>query len=271
MIDYIKYTINGKTYSITNKGDNVWEADPKSPSVIGNYNLIFEVSEDGAVSFIDSSNPQYEVYLKLIENIQKTYNIKEYLPYYYSDIEEFNILCEIENEELDNIRHEVDKLKSDRFISTYPPDMLEEVERFFGIKSIGSISQRKRYLKSLFQTGVKLNKSMIEGVVKSITGSDCITVFFGADELNNPEPGTGIIRVQVLSPDTTTDYRYEDIHRSLQLLVPAHLKLMVVKYFATWQDIKNDFDTWESVASLLSTWNDVKSYVSPALEGHTSN
>jgi hypothetical protein len=80
--------------------------------------------------------------------------------------------------------------------------------------------------------------------------------------MDNPEPGHGFLRIQVLSPDNNKDYRYEDIARALKPLIPAHLKLSIIKYFATWGDIKFNFSNWNTVAA-MPDWNAVKQYIPP--------
>jgi hypothetical protein len=66
----------------------------------------------------------------------------------------------------------------------------------------------------------------------------------------------------VLSPDNKKDYRYDDIAKALKSLVPGHIKLSVVKYFATWGDVKNNYADWATVKA-MADWQTVKSYIPP--------
>jgi hypothetical protein len=264
MIEYIKYTIDSKTYSLIQTSDNLWEYSAVAPSITGNYNLTFEIKENGIVTYIDSSDYRYSMYLQIVENVERTSNLIDELPKYYKSLEEIIELCATEDIEFDEFSHELNKLKSDMFISTASNDRITELETFFALKGMGTLEQRKTYLTSLFSRGIKLNKTQIKHVVNQITGSDSVVLFFGSDELNNPQPGYGLIRVQVLSPDNTKDYRYDDIYRNLKSLVPSHLKLIVVKYFALWEDINVNFLDWEAVKA-FPNWEAVKNYIPPIL------
>jgi len=262
MIDYIKYTVDGETYNLIDNGDGTWSKSLDAPDVAGNYNLILEVSESGIVTIIDSSDPRYEFYLDVIETTEKRVHLQNYVPEFLNDILEFNLIYEIENKELDEVYASIEKLKGDMFIRTASAEMILRLENFLRIKGMGTLEQRKNYLLTLFQKGKKLNEGKIKEVTNTIVGADCIVTFFSSDELNNPEPGYGILRVQVLSPENGKDYRYDDIFRTLKPSVPGHLKLLVIKYFALWGDIKTNFTDWNTVKA-MTDWQAVKSYIPP--------
>lgn len=113
---------------------------------------------------------------------------------------------------------------------------------------------------SLLQKGKKLNEVSIRNIANSITGSDCIITFYTANQMENPDPGYSLLMIQVLSPDSNKDYRYEDITRTLRPLVPSHVKLNVVKYFSQWNDIKMNFEGWNAIAA-MTNWTELSSYV----------
>lgn len=262
MVDYIKYTVNGESYNLIDNGDGTWSKYLDAPNVAGNYNLILEVSEDGIVTIIDSSDPRYKFYLDVIETTEERVHLQDYVPEFLTDILELNLIYEIENKELDEVYANNEKLKGDMFIRTASAEKITQLETFLRIKGQGTLSQRKDYLLSLFRKGKKLNEGKIKEIANTIIGSDCIVTFFGADELDNPNLGYGLLRVQVLSPEQNKDYRYDDIFRTLKPLVPGHLKLLVIKYFALWDDVKINFADWTAVAA-LTDWQAVKNYIPP--------
>lgn len=262
MVEYIKYTVNGESYNLIDNGDGTWSKYLDAPNVAGNYNLILEVSEDGIVTIIDSSDPRYKFYLDVIETTEERVHLQDYVPEFLTDILELNLIYEIENKELDEVYANNEKLKGDMFIRTASAEKITQLETFLRIKGQGTLSQRKDYLLSLFRKGKKLNEGKIKEIANTITGSDCIVTFFGADELDNPNLGYGLLRVQVLSPEQNKDYRYDDIFRTLKPLVPGHLKLLVIKYFALWDDVKINFADWTAVAA-LTDWQAVKNYIPP--------
>lgn len=262
MIDYIKYTIDGVTYSLTNNGDNTWSREETAPSVAGNYLLTLIISENGIVTGINSSNDMYETYLNVIMEAERVVCLEKYVPDFMAETKQFKTIFDIENETLDDLYFQIEKIKSDAFITTASNDAIVRLEDFMSIKGLGTLEQRKSYLISMLQKGNKLNENSIKNITNAITGSNCIVTFFGSDESSNPVPGYGLLRVQVLSPDNSKDYRYEDIFRALKPLVPGHIQLLVIKYFSLWADVKNNFADWNAVAS-MNDWESVKSYIPP--------
>lgn len=260
MIDYIKYTMDGRTYSLISNGSGTWEKEDGSPEVSGNYSLLFEVSENGAVSYIDSSDGRYTTYLQIIEDIERKVFLISYLPDFLTDILEYNIVFDIGNLKLDKLYSDVEKIKNDMFITAASNDSITRLESFLKIKGQGTLEQRKSYLITLLQKGKKLNEQKIRSIANTITGSDCIITFYGADEMGNPEYGYGLLMLQVLSPDSTKDYRYEDIARTLKPLVPGHLKLLVIKYYSTWSDVISNYADWSELKT-ASDWQHIRDYI----------
>lgn len=262
MINYIKYSIDGETYSLIDNGDGTWSKEANAPEVSGNYSLLFEISENGIVSYLDSSDSRYLVFLQVIESIERKVFLIDMLPDFLRGIHEYNVVFDIENLSLDKLYSDIDKVKNDMFITTASNDSMTRLESFLGIKGMGTLEQRKNYIISLIQKGKKLNENKIKNIANTITGSDSIITFYGAGDNNNPYPGYGVLRLQILSPDKNRDYRYEDIARTIKPLVPGHIKLLVIKYYALWEDVKINFTDWNSIKS-LEDWQAVKNYIPP--------
>jgi hypothetical protein len=261
VIEFIKYTVNGIQYQLTNNDDGTWSSQQNAPSVAGNYSLLLEISENGMISIIDSSDSRYDFFLEVIAAIERVTCLHNYVPEYISSITEFNTLFDVENAEFDAFYAATEKTKVDLYIPTASNDGIQRIENFFNITGVGTLDQRKKYLMSLFQNGNKLTEQSVKSIIATITGSNCIVEFFGANELDNPQPGKGVLQIQVFSPDNS-DYRYEDIVRALNPLVPTHVKLLVVKFFATWNDVKMNFLDWGSIRS-LEDWRSLSNYIPP--------
>ena len=261
MIDYIKYIVDGVTYSLIKSGDDTWSREENAPSVAGNYLLTLIISEDGAVTTINSSSSLYEAYLNIIVETERAVYLENYVLDFIAETDQFISIFNIENESFDDLHAEIEKIKSKAFITTSYSDSITKTEEFLNIKGLGTLDQRKSYLISLNQKGNRLSESTIRDIANSISGSDCIITFFGSDESDNPISGYGLLKIQVLSPDSTKNYRYTDISRALVPLVPSHIKLSVIKYFATWQNINDNFADW-TVVSAMSNWQAVSEYMS---------
>lgn len=260
MINFIKYTIDGVTYTLVNNGDNTWSKDENAPNANGNYQMTLTIIADGNVIDLDASDDMYEKYLNIITGTEKNTQLGSYVPDFISDKIEIASVFKVENDVLDYLGDEISKIKSNHFITTASNHSISRAESFLGIKGLGTLEQRKSYLISLNQKGNKLNVPAIKNIVSSISGSDCVVTFFGSEEEGNSDKAYGLLRIQVLSPDSTKNYRYADIARALALLVPSHIKLSVMKYFATWGDILNDFSDWAAL-SVREDWRVVRDYI----------
>lgn len=262
IIDYIKYTIDGSTYNLKKDITGNWVRDLKAPLLEGKYNILLEVGSGSTVTYVDSSDPRYNIYLEVIRRAERKNYIEQYVPEFIGQLEQFRTLYGIENLIFDELDEGVKRTISDAFISTSSSEAITRYENFLNIKGVGTLEQRKNYIRSLIQKGNKLNESSIKDIVNAITGSDCIVKFYGSDELNNPERGKSLLQVQVLSPDVYKDYRYEDIERALKNLIPGHITLSVVRFFATWEDIRNNFAGWDSIKA-MNNWGDIHNYIPP--------
>lgn len=263
MIDYIKYTIDGKTYELIKNDNGTWSRNLNAPDVAGRYDLLLEIGQGGIVTYIDSKDPRYTFYLEVIETIERKVDLIKHLPAYSRTSVIYNEIFDAENIELDILNDNISKAKRDTFIRTASNERITRLENFLRIKGLGTLEQRKSYLLTLFQKDNKMNEELVKEVANTITGSDCIVTFFGADEPNNPYPGYGLLQVQVLSPDNQKNYRYEDIARVLKYLNPGHIKLLVIKFFSTWEDIRNNFSDWNAIAANMADWQAVKNYIPP--------
>jgi hypothetical protein len=260
MINFIEYTIDGVTYTLVNNGDDTWNRVENAPSASGNYLMTLTIIEDGNVTDLDASDDMYEKYLDIITGTEKNNQLESYVPDFISDTVEMASVFKVENNVLDYLEDKISKIKSNHFITTASNYSISRVESFFGMKGLGTLEQRKSFLISLNQKGNKLNVSAIRNIVSSISGSDCVVTFFGSEEEGSSDKAYGLLRIQVLSPDNTKNYRYADIARALAPLVPSHIKLSVIKYFATWGDILHDFSDWTAI-SAKEDWRAVREYI----------
>lgn len=177
MIDYIKYSIDGKPYSLTNNGDGTWRREDNAPSVTGNYLLTFTICENGIVTTVDSSNSLYETYLQVIADIERIAYLETYVPSFITKMREFTEIYYTENEEFDNAYTAIERLKSDVFITTATNDAIARREKFIEINASGTLNQRKSYLITINQKRNKLSETVIKSMAKTIAGAECIVKF----------------------------------------------------------------------------------------------
>lgn len=262
MINSIRYTIDGISYIIQKDTIGNWSKYPSAPSVEGRTGVIIEAGVGSELLPVPENDPNYNTYLEIIRKSELSNHIEEYVPEFISQLEQFRYLYGIENLQFNLFDEKVRKVIDDVYITSSSSEAILRYENFLNIKGAGTLEQRKSYLKSLIQKGNKLNEKSINDIVNTITGSSAIVTFFLAGEEENPNEDENLLLVQVLSPDIYKDYRYEDIERALHPLVPAHINLSVVKFFATWEDVYNNLSNWEEVKTMKS-WGDLYSYIPP--------
>lgn len=194
-----------------------------------------------------------------MSNIQ--INLIDYLPDFLKDIDEFKVIMSAETNQFNKLLNDIESNLDNNFIDFMTLETMIRIETFLGIVGEGTLEQRKNYLKALIRKGYKLSETSIKAIVKSITGGLCVVAFFAGNDTLNPTPGQGTLRVQVLSPDYSVDYKFDDILRAIAPYMPAHIKLNIIKYFATWENISIDFQTWDLLKQSKSTWQDIYNYI----------
>lgn len=260
-MDYIKYTIDGQTTYLENRNGQ-WVETLNAPDVAGSYDFDLEVSKNGAITYLNSYDPRVNLQLQVQQEVPQVVNLISYLPEFMQEVKEFQTILNAENVIFNTLSRDVGYVLNQLFMNTASPDTILKWENFLGIKGEGSLEQRKSYIMAMIKKGDKLSEKSIKTIVNTLTGSDAIVTFYAENDVTTPQVGHAVLLVQVLSPDNSKDYKYDDIQRMLEPLVPGHIKLIVVKYFATWGDIKENYASWEAVA-LGQDWQAINDYIPP--------
>lgn len=261
-MDYIKYTVDGKASYLENVGGK-WVETLSVPYMQGAYDFTLELNKDGRVTYIESNDPRINMKLDVREMAPNTIDLLNYLPEFMQEIKEFKEIVQAENVVFNILSNDIEYFLNQLFIDSASPETVFRFENFLGIKGEGTLDQRKSYILALIKKGDKLNEKSIKTIVDTITGSEAIVTFYAINEVNSPKNGHAVLLVQVLSPDNNKDYKYDDIQRALQPLVPAHIDLMVIKYFSTWQNVKDNYLDWGAAAQAAS-WQEINDYIPPA-------
>lgn len=261
-MEYVKYTVDGKTVYLENI-NGVWTKSMNAPNEPGIYNLELEASNGTNTTFIDSTDPRYNFKLNVLGEYKTNINLLKYLPEEIANIKEFEIIMDIESPYISRLYEDIDKFADNILLDTMPIDKVKRFEDFLGIIGEGTLEQRKSYIKALIKKGNKLSENSIKTVIKTITGSNAIIKFYSGNEGDAPIPGQGTLNVQVLSPDPNINYKFDDIIRVIEPLMPAHIKLLLMKYFSTWRDIINAYGSWNDIKENATSWEVVRNYIPP--------
>lgn len=262
MIQSIRYTIDSKTYTLKMMEDGSYQKELTAPDAPGQYDSMIEITEAGGrKTYIDNSDPRFNMYLNVLSENIKQVNLLKYLIPELRDIFDIRTILEIESRMLDDLYDTTALLKADMFIETASVDMISRLEKFFGVRAEGSIDERKRYLLAMERKGQKTDENTLRRVVDSMTGGRCTIKFFAADEPDNPHPGYGLLQIR------HTGQASENLKRLINQLLPAHIELEATLYMPTWKDIRDNFKTWADVRNTFSSWLEVKEYIPPELGG----
>lgn len=258
----ITYTVDGQSTSLEETSTaNDYSADLIAPDTVGTYEWMVQVTQDGISTFVSSSDPRFSLLLSVNEEIPYVVNLKNYLPEFMAETREFAEFLGVESRELDCIKYSINKTIDNSFLDTSDEDSIQRIEKYLGVKPDGSLEQRKDYLRALYLNGNKTNKKRIQEIVKNITGGDAIIKFWTATEVGNPNPGHGYLEIKVLSPYLGKDYNFSNVERAIKPLIAAHLKLNVMKWFATWGDVKESYLSWGTVKDTAANWEAVYTFL----------
>lgn len=266
MITKAEYTIDGNTKDLKRESPSTWKDTSKAPEKYGRYPATIALENGaGQRTEISSSDPRFNVTLVVESKNDLKFDMLELLPEYLQDIKEFKLIMETETQKFNDLYTNMDRSVEAHLIDSMPVEILTRFETFLGIVGEGTIEQRRAYIKALYTKGDKLSETSIKAVVKSITGGKAVVKFFAGGDALNPTPGQGTLRVQVLSPDPNVNYKFDDIIRALAPYMPAHIKLDLIRYFSTWEDIKQAYISWENIMG-QENWQTLYNYIPPQIE-----
>lgn len=266
MIASSNYSIDGNIYDL-NKGEgDTWSDINQAPDDAGLYPVGVSVSNEvGQTSYIDNTSSKFNLNVMVRDEVSNNINLINYIPEYLRDIREFKLIMEGESQKFNELYFIKDKTLDMQFVDYMDIEAITRYENFLGIIGQGTLEQRRAYIRALYIKGDKLSEFSIKAVVKSITGGKALVKFFGGDEVLNPNPGQGTLRVQVLSPDPNINYKFDDIIRAIAPYMPAHIKLNLIKYFSTWGDIKQAYTDWQAIKK-ASNWEELYNYIPPQIQ-----
>jgi len=246
----VTYEADGVTTTLTQAEENEYQGSTLAPDLAGVYTAT--VTAEG-VTYIS----RYQTELYVNQTTPRVTDLKQYVPEFVANLKQMKELYGIQEYELDAVKYYSELAVNNFYLDTADNQTIERIEKFLGVQAKGSLQNRIDYLKNLYQNGTKLNRTRIDEIVQNITGGECIITFYAANERENPKQGYGYLEVKVKSPDVSKDYNFDNIIRTLQAIVPAHIKVKVQKWFCTWQDISVDYGSWGAIRDYAANWDTV--------------
>lgn len=173
-----------------------------------------------------------------------------YLPEYWHKSAEMQEILESDGIEIEQLLNKARSIYGDSFILTASESRIKEWEQDLKIIPTGTLEQRRLMVLSVLRGAGKLNEAKIKGIVNAFTGGDSIVTFADSN-----------INVQVLPPNNGEVYLFPDIERSINPRKPAHIGLVVERFYSTWGDIKEQFSSWEDLYASKADWKAVYNHI----------
>lgn len=173
-----------------------------------------------------------------------------YLPDYWHKSAEMQEILESDGIEIAQLLNKARSIYGDSFILTASESRIKEWEQDLKLVPTGTLEQRRLMVLSVLRGAGKLNEAKIKGIVNAFTGGDSIVTF--ADST---------INIQVMPPNNGEVFLFPDIERSINPRKPAHIGLVVERFYSTWGDIKEQFDSWGELSAEKADWKAVYNHI----------
>lgn len=250
---YIKATVDGQTYYLQQQENGNWLKLLTAPSLPGSYDItITAVTDNGNIVTIDASDPVFKEILRLVVTGKSVAGdrMMKYLPEYWHVSPEMQAILEADGLEIDRLLNAILSIYTDGFILSASEARIKEWEQDLKIIPTGTLEQRRMFVLSKLRGAGKLNEAKIKTIVTTFTGGDSIVTFENSE-----------INVKVLPPNNGETFLFPDIERSIKPRKPAHLGLVVERFYSTWGDIKNQFSSWADLSTAKTDWKAVYNHI----------
>lgn len=189
--------------------------------------------------------------VKAFYESRKIINIIEYLPQEMQAYPELQEVAATEDFELEILYDMIETVFSESTIQYASEEQIIKWELAIKIAPEGTLEQRKMFIMAKLKVQGKLNPIKIRDILDT----------FGVGEVTMSFANSTLTLV-LQHPEEGEIFLFPDISRAIQPLMPAHLSLVVARYYSIWQEIRSNFVSWNSVRA-LTTWQTVKNYVAP--------
>lgn len=255
---YVRITVDGKTYNLVKNNDGSWVVTNKAPLSAGEYVMTVTLtSENGQNIVLDTTDEELlkAVTLLVVNGVTEGgIRMLDYYPEVIKQILEFQALMFTEGFEIDFLKTDVNLLVNEAWLLTMSERRIIEWEEALGLtpSSDETIEDRRDKIIATIRGKGKLNTSKINAIVGAFTNGGVATSYI--------EGSTLYVKVQ--PPVDNKQYKFTNVENALKQVIPAHLGLVVVRDYATWGEIKENFASWAAINNLES-WSDLLLFRAP--------
>lgn len=254
---YVQITVDGVTYTLRQQNTGEWAVTNTAPYISGEYPVaVILTTEDGQKIQVDISDEMLQRALTLIVTEGNTIHGERMLNYYPQVIQqliEFKALIKSEGFEVDIASNQIELLVNEKYLTTMGEKRISEWEKALGMvyESDDTLQDRRDAIIARIRGQGKLNTSLINAIVNAFTGGTAISYIKNS-----------VLYVKITPPPNNKQYKFENVRRELIKKVPAHLGLEVLRNYATWGDVKDNYASWETV-SQMENWEELKLLITP--------
>ena len=175
-----------------------------------------------------------------------------YLPRYYESSEFMAELLEATGSELDSLRGAIESLLGNAFVRTATDWGLDRWEAELGLApapSLTELERQDRIIGHLRGFGTATREAVARVASAYAYGSVSVE-----DQDNDP---VLVYTVRItFTDDTGIPSNLEDVQRAVRAIVPAHLEVVYVFTYNTWDDVDAARLTWDEIDALGLTWDE---------------
>ena len=253
----VQITVDGVTYTLRQNTSGEWTVTNRAPYLVGEYPVTVSlVNEVGQSVVLGVEDPELSKALILLVTEGSTIAGERMLNYYPEVIKvllEIKALMHTEGFEIDFLKNDIEVAVNEAYLSTMTERRIIEWEKILGIapSSDDSLEDRRESIIARIRGRGKLNTALINSIVGAFTGGTAVSYIQDS-----------VLYVKITPPPENKQFKFPNVVRELEKLTPAHLGLVVIKDYATWGEIRDNFTSWESI-SQLEDWNYLNVYTPP--------
>lgn len=212
----------------------------------------------------------------MLEVLTATNRMRDYLPLYWHEYREMIELLKTQGFELEYLGTEKGFILVDAFILDMREERIEEWERWLRLPPNGTLMDRRLAILNYFAVMSKMSRESIQAIVAAMYNGARAKVFFKDSTIHvivKPLPNhIDEIRAKWLdiknmfetwgdlldaSTQWISNVYYKELYDYLWIRKPAHLKLLISRYEADWQEVTYA-ETWGVVKNDAKTWGELK-------------
>lgn len=254
---YVQITVDGVTYTLQEQANGSWMVTNKAPYVGGEYPIeVIVTTESGGVFTVDVDDPELAEALILIvtEGISTSgERMLNYYPKVVQQILEFQAIIKSEGFEVDFLKSDVQLLVNEAYLTTMGEERVASWEKALGMyySPTDTLQDRRDAVVARIRGQGKLNAALINSIVNAFTGGTAISYIENS-----------VLHVKITPPPNNKQFKFDNVRRELAKKVPVHLGLEVMRNYATWKEIQDNFSDWNTVKQLAS-WENLFAWVAP--------